>query len=500
MNPFACVVGIASLWFALNPSQVSAQSDGATPARLAVVRDSLLRASATASGIVTTVVTGSPGAAGQRFEMMIRIDSGRWIAPHTHPVPKDVHVLHGTLLLGHGDAVDAAGARAHGVGEIVAMPAAHAHYEGAKGTTVLLLRAIGPFSTSFIPRPTLAASRLAPATATSAPVFTRVTGVRELRDGRVMVADAAEPQLYLMPPDLMRHTPHGRTGRGPREYASIEALLDGRADSTILVDMVGGRLLHIGPGGELGRTETLVLESSGFTMFPRVRAVDQSGSYYYPGTRGGLRSALDRDSIPILRRRMGRANADTVGWVRIPATRVGSSASGNDRQLVRALPDPFAWRDDWAVTVDGRVAIVRGDTYRTDWFHDGRRVAAGQPLRVPAIPVTDADLRRVAESATGTRGSSGFGDGTPAGSVSATKPPFVSGTVLRDPLGRIWAARSRAANVVEVTYDIFGGDGNHVATIAVGARARVVGFGRRTVYVVTPQDDDLFALSRHPLP
>jgi quercetin dioxygenase-like cupin family protein len=124
----------------------------AAEARVAALADSLLQAPAPPSGVLTRVVTGTASAAGERFEMMVRIDSGKWIAPHVHNVEKRIRVVRGVLLLGHGETQDTASLERHETGKVVTMPANTAHFEGGEDTTILLLEAIGPFTTTFVPR------------------------------------------------------------------------------------------------------------------------------------------------------------------------------------------------------------------------------------------------------------------------------------------------------------------------------------------------------------
>jgi quercetin dioxygenase-like cupin family protein len=102
--------------------------------------------------MISRVVTGTASAAGERFEMMMRVDSGKWIAPHLHNVDKRIVVVRGTLLLGRGETQDTARLERVAAGQSLTMPANTAHYEGGEGPTILLFQAIGPFTTTFVPR------------------------------------------------------------------------------------------------------------------------------------------------------------------------------------------------------------------------------------------------------------------------------------------------------------------------------------------------------------
>jgi hypothetical protein len=50
------------------------------------------------------------------------------------------------------------------------------------------------------------------------------------------------------------------------------------------------------------------------------------------------------------------------------------------------------------------------------------------------------------------------------------------------------------------TYDLFGGSGDLLETVVLGAGKRVVGFGRDAIYVVSFDEFDLNYLERYELP
>ena len=92
------------------------------------------------------------GAAGL-FTMVLKIDDGRYIPPHFHNVDKRVVVLQGTLLMGHGDVIDRNGMQRLTAGDMATVAAGMHHFEGAVGTTIVLLYSIGTLQTTFVPAP-----------------------------------------------------------------------------------------------------------------------------------------------------------------------------------------------------------------------------------------------------------------------------------------------------------------------------------------------------------
>jgi mannose-6-phosphate isomerase-like protein (cupin superfamily) len=103
------------------------------------------------AGLQTAVVEGNPQADGT-FTMMLRLPDGVWIQPHFHNVAKRLVVIKGELLMGHGDAIDAAGVTALKAGGIAVVPANTRHYEGGRGETIVALIADGPFTTTMVKR------------------------------------------------------------------------------------------------------------------------------------------------------------------------------------------------------------------------------------------------------------------------------------------------------------------------------------------------------------
>jgi ketosteroid isomerase-like protein/mannose-6-phosphate isomerase-like protein (cupin superfamily) len=102
-------------------------------------------------GLEMAVLDGDPSVADRAYTIALRLAPGRWIRPHWHPRAKQVYVVSGTLLFGHGPAFDTASSTALQPGTIAVVPAEHPHFEGAQGETVILLSGIGPLQTTMIP-------------------------------------------------------------------------------------------------------------------------------------------------------------------------------------------------------------------------------------------------------------------------------------------------------------------------------------------------------------
>ena len=81
------------------------------------------------------------------------------------------------------------------------------------------------------------------------------------------------------------------------------------------------------------------------------------------------------------------AKADTMAWGRVPGNNVRVTGSGNRQQVMAGLANPFAPRDEWVVTPDGRVAVIRSPEYRVDW--NGPSSSKGTPIPYEKIKLTE---------------------------------------------------------------------------------------------------------------
>ncbi|HBE00703.1 MAG TPA: hypothetical protein DC060_21240, partial [Gemmatimonadetes bacterium] len=72
--------------------------------------------------------------------------------------------------------------------------------------------------------------------------FGTIGSVRELPDGRVLVADPLSNALYALDMDAGTRVVIGREGEGPEEYQQPDGVWALPGGSTLLVDLGNGRL------------------------------------------------------------------------------------------------------------------------------------------------------------------------------------------------------------------------------------------------------------------
>jgi hypothetical protein len=341
--------------------------------------------------------------------------------------------------------------------------------------------------------------------------FSRIAGIRELSDGRIILADPRDRTIQLLDLGAGRSTKIGREGKGPMEFTSPSAVFALPDERTVVYDGGNQRLLTIAPDGKItGERSTYwrIGESSG-NYSPR--AMDARGRIYHQQfgfAAGGARP----DSAPVVRLDPATERTDTIAYVKLPRAAVTTQRAGTGT-MTFSRANPFAARDVWAVAPDGRVAIIRPADYHVEWIAaDGRRTV-GSPVEYTPVRVTDDD-RRVVEGrnadapSVGFRVTQGNAPGVGGGSerrVTAppstdwpdTKPPFLDNAASVAPDGRLWVLRARSASDSVPTFDVFDAGARLAQRVVLPKATRLVGFGRGTVYLARMDDDGLEYLQRY---
>jgi hypothetical protein len=353
--------------------------------------------------------------------------------------------------------------------------------------------------------------------------FTLINGVRELRDGRVIVSDTREKTVQILDLKTGTATKIGREGSGPGEYALPARLLAMPGDTSVVYDPLNRRFLVITPDGKAGPFASYENSDAGITRITiGARYTDARGRLYSAGPSfsiGPNGAPTSSDTAPILRLDRATRKTDTVAFVHVPNTTIQTSQGGTNVTVRAGGGNPFVSVDDWAVTPDGRVAVVRTKDYHVDWYGpDGKRTS-GPAIAYEKIKVTEDDKKAFRERRAG--GGNGFmiteqrGSGGTERSAAVAqavaglpeptdwpdvKPAFVGAAAAAAPNGQLWVLRTRPAKDKVPTYDVFDGSGKVIGRVALPANTRLVGFGANTVYLARSDEDDLQYLQRYRLP
>jgi sugar lactone lactonase YvrE len=353
----------------------------------------------------------------------------------------------------------------------------------------------------------------APVAASDEPL-SAVSGLRELSDGSLLVADGLEGRLLHVAPDLDSATPMGREGAGPGEYRTPDALFALAGDSTLMVDLGNGRLATLAPDGSIVRTHPIAADDGPEMTIMLPGAVDRHGRVYFQriGSPGG---GGPPDSAAVARFDPATERTSDVARVKLPEMNMSSSGGANSRQEV-TRPVPLSPQDAWTATPDGRLAIARqgSGVYWLELVGPTEAVRGAdipyEPLKVRGgdkeawIASLSGALGVSVENENGRVRTSFSRGGRPEVDPDdfewpGTKPAFPDGALRVAPDGRFWLERYVPAGAPR-RFDVLDARGRRVGSVELPADRRLEGFGRNSVYLSRTDDLDFVWLERYPLP
>jgi quercetin dioxygenase-like cupin family protein len=100
-------------------------------------------------GAKLAVLYGDPSKDGL-FVVRVKLPANYKIAAHSHPTDEVVTVLSGTFLVGMGDKLAPASAKAFPAGSLIVAPAKVNHFAMTKQPTVLEISAMGPLALIYV--------------------------------------------------------------------------------------------------------------------------------------------------------------------------------------------------------------------------------------------------------------------------------------------------------------------------------------------------------------
>lgn len=353
-----------------------------------------------------------------------------------------------------------------------------------------------------------------PPTPLTQTAFSHIAALREIQGERILILDPTDRGLVLLIPGQRGFRTVGRPGAGPGEYRWPSRLLALPAGETGVLDAALARILKVSAEDETQSTVDPRGPSRSGGPIPSASFADTLGFLYGAAAlvvRGQGSRWVALDTLLILRWRSGEPRLDTVVRVhrRLPPT-----ASVQNGMVVSRSgpPTPFWVESTWAVGPDGRVGVVHPDPYRIELIDpDGQRIATA-PIPATPIRLTTAH-RRLWRDAQGTPTMQLVypGGGQPPftrvvkptvrdpARWPAFLPPVTGEPPIFDQQGRLWVARSTPAGAGPL-FDVFDKQGNRQVQVALPSGTRLLGFGRRWLYLARRDRDDLERVDRHPLP
>lgn len=364
--------------------------------------------------------------------------------------------------------------------------------------------------------------------------FSQVAGLRELSNGRVIVADGRDKVVAMVDLATQDVLKIGREGSGPGEFGLPLRLYAAAGDTTLLFDPLNSRYLVIAPDGK--PVTTFMVETAappgpggpggmrvgGFSM---ARATDARGRLYAespPIAMGADGRPQTADSVAITRYDRATKKLDSLAWVHLPRNNAQVSGGQGQMQVRIGGANPLAARDEWTVFPDGRVAIVRASDYHVDWILPNGQKRSSPAIRYTPVRMTDADKKEeealrnraranqmmmsIETGPNGTRRTAQMGPGANAPPLEpltdwpAVKPPFRPGqaSVWARPNGDLWVRRTEPAGAKGTLWDVINAQGAVAYQVRIAEGLTLVGFGKDAIYTTKADEDDLLTLQRHP--
>lgn len=337
-----------------------------------------------------------------------------------------------------------------------------------------------------------------PAADWEAPVeFTNIVGVRELNHG-ALVADRGEDRLLFLAWGEVSPRSVARPGGGPGEYQGVGQLLVLSGDSTLFIDL--RRRWHVldrerivattGPGSSA--SSRLQLPLGGADRRGRVLAVNYSGR---------MGSAGWADSLLVLVAARDEQRIDTVFRIKGPGGTGPIRLQPIPGRAQGIVPHhPLATADRALLFPDGWIAVVRAEPYRVDWRTPGGSWTGGAALPIEQSRV---DEREKCAALSRLLGENLQCDPGIIREWPAILPPFLAleePVLFAAPSGHVIVRRTPRVTAPMNRYDVIDRFGRLTGTIRLSANEKIVGFGRRSVYLVLTGASDLQTLRRHPWP
>lgn len=351
--------------------------------------------------------------------------------------------------------------------------------------------------------------------------FSMVLAAREYRPGQLLVSDGAESQVTLV--DFAKGTKSaiGRKGAGPGEYTIPAAFFRLAGDTLWILDGTGAaaRIVAFLPDLKPGTTFAMQLvDMRDSTVIQGSMFSDTRGRLYSTALkfRPGVGGVAIPDSMDLVRfdARTGLKGTRTLlGRVRTPSS--GKQDIQNQGGHVK-VTTPFAGlvaADAWAAFPDGRVAIVRGASYRVEFILPDGTKPPPATIDYERYKVTEADKQAELE-AVRKRAAQQLAmmkklmpanvtldvTVTPPPSWPAEYPPLAILSVLPAPNGDLWVKRAVPAKLDRERWDVIDRSGKLVARWRLPGQTTIVAIGAGAIYTARTDEDDLRYVQRVELP
>lgn len=226
---------------------------------------------------------------------------------------------------------------------------------------------------------------LGPITNVSRDSLGSVTAAVQVSGGRVFVNDIQARRVLLYDSTLASMTVVADSSSGSANaYGSRPGtLLPYRGDSALFITPAALSMLVLSPEGQITRTMAMppaggglpallgnIFGTPGFDARGRLAYFSSVGLNFRggPPTGGQPFTMEPPDSAFIVRFDFPTRTLDTAGTIRIARSRSTVTRDDQGKISITMVGFPPPTVDDWAVTSDGSIAVVRGRDYHVDWL------------------------------------------------------------------------------------------------------------------------------------
>ena len=334
---------------------------------------------------------------------------------------------------------------------------------------------------------------LAPASVQSAEEFSSIISVREIRDGRVLVADRRDSRFVVLDLQSGAANAVGNKGQGPNEWPTVVPTWPLPGDSSLMI-FAGSRWLMLNGAtmvSTIAAQTPAVAATRGVVRGVNAMDVFTASALGVGGTYG--------DSTPLVRINRASGKVDTVTKLKgVAVRRVSEPGSAEGPGYFQTSVPTLQVTEQVIPFADGWIAIIRLDPYRVDWRSPAGAWTRGAPLPFARNAMSDAEKQAYMER-------TALRDGKPVEPITSvnlwpeTIPPFISPVSLfAAPDGRAVVGRFPSTKNPETRYDIISRDGKLLSQLELPENQKIVGFGiGRIVYVATTDDNGIQRLARH---
>ena len=258
--------------------------------------------------------------------------------------------------------------------------------------------------------------RISTASAVSKERIGAITGIRELPDGRVLLNDGQSRRVLLLDTLLVtERVVLDSMSENANTYGNQQGgLIPYRGDSTLFIDRNSLSMIVLDPAGSIARVRSVPRAQHVGTYgqgnaFGSNVASDPHGRIIYrigaeaarpnrPPPRGVPYVPEEPDSAFIVGLNVETRKLDTLGSFRIPKEEYSVRVAPNGGWNWYNKQNPMPSTDEWAVTSDGRIAIVRGIDYRIDYRNPDGTWTSSPKIPFDWQPMSDSAKRHLVDS------------------------------------------------------------------------------------------------------